>query len=57
VRGSLGARLAIASELMAFLWAQKLWWMIPLVVMLLIIGALVALASAITLAPFIYPLI
>jgi hypothetical protein len=42
---------------MAFLWTQKLWWMIPLVVMLLIIGALVALASATTLAPFIYPLI
>jgi hypothetical protein len=57
VRGSLGARLGIVRELMAFLWTQKLWWMIPLVVMLLIIGALVALASATTLAPFIYPLI
>jgi hypothetical protein len=57
VRGSLGARLGIVRELMGFLWTQKLWWMIPLVVMLLIIGALVALASATTLAPFIYPLI
>jgi hypothetical protein len=54
---SLGPRLGIAGELVAFLWSQKLWWMIPLVLMLLVIGALVAFASATTLAPFIYPLI
>lgn len=51
------ARFGIAGELMAFLWSQKLWWMIPLVAMLLVIAALVAFASATTLAPFIYPLI
>jgi hypothetical protein len=51
------ARFGIAGELMAFLWSQKLWWMIPLVVMLLVIAALVAFASATALAPFIYPLI
>ena len=55
--GSLSARFGIAGELMAFLWSQKLWWMIPLVFMLLVIGALVAFASATALAPFIYPLI
>ena len=54
---SLAARFGIAGELLAFLWAQKLWWMIPLVTMLLIIAALVAFASATALAPFIYPLI
>ena len=53
----LEARFGIAGELMAFLWSQKLWWMIPLVVMLLVIAALVAFASATALAPFIYPLI
>jgi hypothetical protein len=53
----LGARFGIAGELLGFLWSQKLWWMIPLVVMLLVIAALVAFASATTLAPFIYPLI
>jgi hypothetical protein len=54
---SLAARFGIAGELLGFLWAQKLWWMIPLVAMLLIIAALVAFASATALAPFIYPLI
>jgi hypothetical protein len=53
----LGARFGIAGELLAFLWSQKLWWMIPLVVMLLLIAALVAFASSSALAPFIYPLI
>lgn len=53
----LGARFGIAGELMAFLWAQRLWWMIPLVAMLLVIAALVAFASSTFLAPFIYPLI
>lgn len=54
---SFTARFGIAGELMAFLWSQKLWWMIPLVFMLLLIAALVAFASATSLGVFIYPLI
>jgi hypothetical protein len=54
---SLGARFGIAGELLAFLWSQKLWWMIPLVVMLFAIGLMVWFASSSALAPFIYPLI
>ena len=50
-------KLGIAGELLSFLWAQKLWWMIPLVVMLLLLAALIAFASATSLGPFIYPLI
>jgi hypothetical protein len=50
-------KLGIAGELLAFLWAQKLWWLIPLVVMLLLLAALIAFASATSLGPFIYPLI
>jgi hypothetical protein len=49
--------MGIAGELLRFLWSQKLWWMIPVVVMLLVIAVFVALASASTLAPFIYPLL
>ena len=48
-------KLGVAGELLAFLWAQKLWWMIPLVVMLLLLAALIAFASATSLGPFIYP--
>ena len=54
---SVGARFGIAGELLAFLWSQKLYWMIPLVMMLLVVAALVAFASSSALAPFIYPLI
>ncbi len=53
----LADRFGIAFELLGFLWAQKLWWMIPLVVMLLLLAALIAFASATSLGPFIYPLI
>jgi hypothetical protein len=54
----LGTRFGIAGELMAFLWSQKLWWMIPLVAMLLVIAAVVITIQAVpVLSPFIYPLI
>lgn len=50
-------RFSIAGELLGFLWTQRLWWMIPLVVMLLILAALIAFVNATALGPFIYPLI
>ena len=50
-------RFEIAAELLAFLWTQRLWWMIPLVLMMLILGGLIAFANATALGPFIYPLI
>ena len=53
----LADRFGIALELLSFLWAQRLWWMIPLVVMLLLLALLIAFASATALGPFIYPLI
>jgi hypothetical protein len=49
-------RFEIAGELMRFLWAQRLWWMIPLVSMLLVIGLLIAFASSSALSPFLYPI-
>ena len=53
----LASKFQIAGELLGFLWAQRLWWMIPLVVMLLLLALLIAFASATSLGPFIYPLI
>ncbi|MFN0074357.1 MAG: DUF5989 family protein [Chloroflexota bacterium] len=50
-------RFGIAGELLGFLWAQRLWWMIPLVIMLLILAGLIAFANATAIGPFIYPLI
>ncbi len=51
------SRLGIIGELMRFLWARKLWWMIPMIAALLIVGIIVIIgAVAPGAAPFIYSL-
>ena len=52
----LASRWAIAGELFRFLWQQRLWWMIPMIAVLLLFGALLFLAQTSPLAPFIYTL-
>mgnify|MGYP006977942863 CR=1 FL=1 len=49
-------KLGIVGELLGFLWQRKLWWLIPLVVVILILGLLAVFAQTSPLAPFIYPL-
>lgn len=44
------------SELIAFFWARRLWWMIPMVVVLLAFGLLILFTQSSALAPFLYPL-
>ncbi len=46
----------IAGEILSFLWQRKLWWLIPMVATLLIIGLALIFASASGVAPFIYTL-
>ena len=53
---SMGTMFGIASELIAFLWERKLWWMIPFITMLLLFGLLIVLTEGSALAPFIYTL-
>lgn len=52
----LKARFAIMGELVAFLWVRRLWWMIPMVVVLLAFGLLIIFTQSSALAPFLYPL-
>lgn len=49
-------RLAVARSLLRFLWMYRLWWMIPLVSILLVFGALLLVAQQSVIAPFIYTL-
>lgn len=49
-------RLGIAGELLSFLWQQKLWWLIPMVIVLLAFGGLLVTAQSSALGPFIYTL-
>jgi Family of unknown function (DUF5989) len=55
IRGVFG-RVGIASELVRFFWERKLWWMMPMVLMLLIFGLLIIFAQSSVIAPFIYTL-
>jgi len=45
----------LAKEFMLFLRQEKKWWLIPLIVMLLILGALLIFGSSPILAPLMYP--
>jgi presenilin-like A22 family membrane protease len=49
-------RFSIASELMVFLWRRKLWWLVPLVAVMLVFGLLIIFGQSTSLGPFIYPL-
>jgi hypothetical protein len=50
------SRLGIMGELLVFLWECKLWWLIPMVVMLLLFGLLLIFTQMSSIAPFIYTL-
>ena len=49
-------RLAVVRELFRFLWQQRLWWLIPMMVVLLLFGVLLLVAQTSPVAPFIYTL-
>lgn len=53
---SIGARIGIVGELFGFLWERKLWWLIPMIVVLVALGLLMVFAQATGLAPFVYTL-
>jgi Family of unknown function (DUF5989) len=46
----------IIAEFFTFLWARRLWWMIPMFTVLLLLGVLMLLTHSSAIAPFIYPL-
>ena len=50
------AKLEIIAEFIAFLKENKKWWLIPIVLALLALGALILFAQGSALAPFIYTL-
>ena len=44
----------IARELWSFLQVRKKWWLLPIILVLLLVGALLVFAQGSVLAPFIY---
>lgn len=49
-------RFTIIGELLSFFWQNKLWWMIPMVSVILLFGILMIFAQSSAVAPFIYTL-
>ena len=50
------ARMGILGELLQFLWRRKLYWLIPMMIMLALFIVLIILSSNPATAPFIYPM-
>jgi len=50
------SRLMTTSSFFRFLWAEKLWWLIPMVVALVIVGVIVLLGMSGPIGHFIYSL-
>ncbi len=45
---------SLCRELWAFMRVRKKWWLLPIILVLVLIGALLVLAQGSALAPFIY---
>ena len=50
------SKLSIIRELWDFLKVRKKWWLMPIIVFLILLGALIVLSEGSALAPFIYAL-
>jgi hypothetical protein len=44
----------IAQELWSYMKVRKKWWLLPIIIVLLLVGALLVFAQGSVLAPFIY---
>ena len=54
--GGFLTRLGTIGELLRFMWMMKLWWMIPMILVLVLFAALLIFAQGSAIAPFIYTL-
>ncbi len=50
------SKIAIIKEFWGFLKVRKKWWLAPIFIMLLLLGALIVLTEGTVIAPFIYTL-
>jgi hypothetical protein len=48
------ARASLVGQIWGYVKAEKKWWLLPIIVMLLIVGSVLVLAQGSALAPFIY---
>ncbi|HQP91897.1 MAG TPA: DUF5989 family protein [Candidatus Omnitrophota bacterium] len=53
---SLRSRLNVLKGLFNFLWANKLWWILPFFIVFAVFGALILISQSSAALPFIYTL-
>lgn len=56
IAGKVGRRAGIFRSLLQFLWKEKLWWLIPMIVVLGTLALLVGGVAMSGIAPFVYVL-
>jgi len=52
--GKISGRLSVIGRLFKYLWANKMWWLIPMVAILAVGGVILMLAHTTPLGVFIY---
>jgi len=50
------SKLSIVKEFLSFLKERKQWWLFPIIILLLLLGALIVFSEGSAVAPFIYTL-
>lgn len=50
------SRAGVVGRLFQYLWKERIWWMIPMVVVLLLLMGLILFSQSSVVAPFIYTL-
>ena len=53
----MGKRYSIIKEMINFLWKEKMWWLIPAIVVVILLGVLLFLLQSSPLGLFFYPLL
>ncbi len=48
--------MGLTSDLWAFIWEKKKFWLIPIIIMLILVGVLIIVSQSSSLSPFIYAL-
>jgi hypothetical protein len=48
--------LFVLKELLRFVWKKRLWWLFPVVIMLILVAALIIFGQSSALSPFVYSL-
>ena len=55
-QSGLSTRVGILGELFSFLWKRKLWWLMPMLMVIVLFAILLIFAQGSAVAPFIYTL-